>query len=130
MHEMAADMQKKLRINVIENKKLIKKFNNFEDFFANVSSTGNKKAFKIQPADNAFIRFTYSKAAGNATQGKQHRKQPKYFLNFDFKNYRNPKQQNDEQQKSFEEHNVRSVRTKGPGPIKPYKYFPLKGEDI
>ncbi|XP_034115376.2 uncharacterized protein LOC117575328 [Drosophila albomicans] len=96
---------------------LEKKFLNFEDMFKDNQS---KNQFKISAADNAIVRLNFLKAKNNnraniySHNGKN---QIQYFLNFDFKNYRNPKEQL-----------ITSDKVKqSPSP---FNVFPLKGEDV
>ncbi|XP_060648035.1 uncharacterized protein LOC132785777 [Drosophila nasuta] len=96
---------------------LEKKFLNFEDMFKDNQS---KNQFKISAADNAIVRLNFLKAKNkNRANIYSHndKNQIQYFLNFDFKNYRNPKEQL-----------ATNVRVKqSPSP---FNVFPLKGEDV
>ncbi|XP_062126200.1 uncharacterized protein LOC133838942 [Drosophila sulfurigaster albostrigata] len=101
-------MEKKMR-------HLEKKFLNFEDMFKDNQS---KNQFKIGAADNAIVRLKFPEAKNkNRANIYSHnsKNQIQYFLNFDFKNYRNPK----------EPTNVRVKQSPSP-----FNVFPLKGEDV
>ncbi|XP_039492205.1 uncharacterized protein LOC120452166 isoform X2 [Drosophila santomea] len=94
-----------------------------------------EKVFNIKPAENTNIRFSYKlpkgKVRATSTSNGKKKKQPEYFLNFMFNNFRNPKKPLD--------HNtlVKKLKTRRTGRRllpngmpNPYRYFPLKGEDM
>ncbi|KRG00029.1 uncharacterized protein Dwil_GK28031 [Drosophila willistoni] len=100
---------------------------NFERHFKQMPTADkNRKVFDIKPAENALIRFNYSnrKHTNNIAAASQ----TEYFLNFNFGNYRNPK----EKKHLDKSKSKRSQRTRrlGNGLRNPYNYLPIKGEDI
>ncbi|XP_043655057.1 uncharacterized protein LOC122621298 isoform X1 [Drosophila teissieri] len=94
-----------------------------------------EKVFHIKPADNANIRFSYRLPKGKvhttSTSTGKRKKQPEYFLNFIFNNYRNPKKPLDRNTLVKKLKTRRTGRRLLPnGMPNPYRYFPLKGEDM
>nr|XP_043068112.1 uncharacterized protein LOC122321594 [Drosophila bipectinata] len=93
----------------------------------------DKNVFKIKPAENTHIQFSYYRQnVKNSTNSKGNKKkEPKYYLNFDFNNYRNPKSSKDRQALSNKVKMRRTRKRLLPnGKPNPYNYFPLKGEDM
>lgn len=93
----------------------------------------DKTVFKIKPAENTYIQFNYNRQNGKnptASSGNK-KKEPQYFLNFEFNNYRNPKTAKDRQALSNKVKMRRTRKRLLPnGMPNPYNYFPLKGEDM
>ncbi|EDW39366.1 GL13449 [Drosophila persimilis] len=106
-----------------------------------------QKVFNIKPAKNALIRFSYSKPQGHQdlenSNGKRRpsvsassatskrRQQPKYFLNFNFKNHRRSKTDVDQPSTTVQPRTGRARQKRlRNGMPNPFKFFPLKGENI
>ncbi|XP_052836957.1 uncharacterized protein LOC128252854 [Drosophila gunungcola] len=107
------------------NRKMEKQFSNLEGH--------EKKVFNIKPANNAHIRFSYylPKGKNPSTSTGKKKKEPEYFLNFVFNNNRKPKKSLDRKTLSNKLKMRRTGRRFLPnGMPNPYKYFPLKGEDM
>ncbi|XP_017076143.1 uncharacterized protein LOC108111267 [Drosophila eugracilis] len=105
--------------------------NNKSDLEKLISADPDKKVFNIKPADNAHIQFSFQPSKGNKPSSDKKKKEPEYFLNFVFNNYRNPKKSLDRKTLSKKVKMRRTARRLLPNGIpNPYKYFPLKGDDM
>nr|XP_036677666.1 uncharacterized protein LOC108020588 [Drosophila suzukii] len=97
------------------------------------SSSEENNSFNIKTGGNAHVRFSYELPKGrrHSTFTGKKKKDAEYFLNFVFNNYRNPKKSLDRKTLS-KKVKMRRTRTRllPNGMPNPYKYFPLKGEDM
>lgn len=86
---------------------------NFEDI---VTNHQKKNSFKIQADENVILNLAFSNRRHKAKLIRAQSEQPEYFLNFEFNNYRNPKQPKEDSgnQKGYKNSNIK---------------FPLKDED-
>ncbi|XP_017058175.1 uncharacterized protein LOC108099292 [Drosophila ficusphila] len=118
-----------------------KKDGRTEKQFENTRNNHKNKVFNIQPADNAHVRFSYrlpnvkperiSTGSKKMEHTRNKKNEPEYFLNFVFNNYRNPKETVDPKTLSKKVQMRRAGRRLLRNGIpNPYKYFPLKGEDM
>ncbi|XP_002136941.3 uncharacterized protein [Drosophila pseudoobscura] len=138
------DAMKKMDKNM---KIAIQMGNELERYFDQATGSPGQKVFNIKPAKNALIRFSYSKPQGHqdseSTNGKRRpsvsassatskrRQQPKYFLNFNFKNHRRSKTDVDQPSTTVQPRTGRARQNRlRNGMPNPFKYFPLKGENI
>ncbi|XP_015009387.2 uncharacterized protein LOC26526570 [Drosophila erecta] len=124
-----------------DSRKISKAFENLSNYIQRKTNTKPRsnsedhdgKVFHIQPTDNTNIRFSYQLPKGKkhtSLTGKK-KKQPEYFLNFTFNNYRNPKKTLDHNTLVKKLKMRRTGRRLLPnGMPNPYRYFPLKGEDM
>ncbi|XP_037732010.1 uncharacterized protein LOC119562931 [Drosophila subpulchrella] len=92
------------------------------------SSSEENKSFNIKTGGNAHVRFLYERPKGksHSTFTGKKKREAEYFLNFVFNNYRNPKKSLDRKVKMRRTHS----RLLPNGMPNPYKYLPLKGEDM
>jgi len=107
--------------------------NNSIPFLQSNLEDPNDKVFNIKPAENVKIRFDYQLPKGIKQTPKigKKKKKPEYFLNFLFNNYRNPQKTLDHNTLVKKLKMRRTGRRLLPnGMPNPYKYFPLKGEDM
>ncbi|XP_070072693.1 uncharacterized protein [Drosophila takahashii] len=123
MNNMAENFEDGTGINGKQSRIINKAFPSSEDI----------KDFKIKPGGNAHIRLAYQlpKGKGSSTFTGKKKKGPEYYLNFVFNNYRNPAKPLDRKTLSKK---IKMRRTGSRflpnGMPNPYKYFPLKGEDM
>ncbi|BFF93115.1 uncharacterized protein DMAD_11020 [Drosophila madeirensis] len=102
--------------------------------FTERATSPDKKVFRIQPIKNAIVQISYSKPQGDhppESHSAKRRKQPTYFINFNFQNRGNSKPTVDQPSPTIQ---PKMLRTRGKrlrnGLPNPYKTFPLKGENI
>ncbi|XP_016950755.1 uncharacterized protein LOC108025010 [Drosophila biarmipes] len=97
------------------------------------SCSEESNSFNIKSAGVAHIRFLYELAKGKRppTFTGKNKKKAEYFLNFVFHNYRNPRKSLD-RKKLSKKVKMRRIHSRflPNGMPNPYKYFPLKGEDM
>nr|XP_016938613.1 uncharacterized protein LOC108016470 [Drosophila suzukii] len=97
------------------------------------SSSEENKSFNIKTGGNAHVRFSYELPKGrrHSTSTGKKKKDAEYFLNFVFNNNRNPKKSLDRRTLSKKVKMRRTLSRFLPNGMRnPYKYFPLKGEDM